>query len=276
MKTNHPWNDYSGILFYRVFVMNQKEWKNSEKYDGKYSWRNKARSIQKSLQYNQDPNASIIHHLRDTEEQRKYNDEHYEFWGFNQDGTFEYGKYVVFVTKEEHIEIHRCSEETRIKLGEASRKNWKNKEYRNKVIKGNIGKKLPESVKQFLREIHLGDKNPQYGKHPSKETSEKRSASLKEFYKDNEAARNHLREMNSGDKNAMYGKFGKDHPKSGVKLSDETKDKIRAAHKNMHRLFTMAVENGFELSYRDFKKLSNDDREKLAYQNSTLAISDSV
>jgi hypothetical protein len=55
----------------------------------------------------------VRHHLRDTEEQRKYNDEHYEYFGFNQDGTFEYGKYIIFITKEEHTEIHRQSEETK-------------------------------------------------------------------------------------------------------------------------------------------------------------------
>ena len=48
--------------------MNQKEWKLSKKYDGKYSWYNKTRKIQKSLKYNSDPNAVVIHHLRDTEE----------------------------------------------------------------------------------------------------------------------------------------------------------------------------------------------------------------
>ena len=65
--------------------MNQKEWKISEQYKDKFKWYNKTRKIQKSLQYNQDINAKIIHHLRDTEEQRKYNDEHYELWGFEID-----------------------------------------------------------------------------------------------------------------------------------------------------------------------------------------------
>ena len=88
--------------------MNQKEWKTSGRFKGKFEWYNKTRKIQKSLCYEQDPNANVIHHLRDTEEQRRYNDEHYELWGFevNEDGNehFEYGKYVVFWTKEYHDE----------------------------------------------------------------------------------------------------------------------------------------------------------------------------
>ena len=65
--------------------MNQKEWKKSGKFPGKYKWYNLTRKFQRSLCYEQDPNATVIHHLRDTEEQRKYNDEHYELWGFEID-----------------------------------------------------------------------------------------------------------------------------------------------------------------------------------------------
>ena len=68
---------------------------------------------------NIDVDATDIHHLRDTEEQRKYNDEHYELWGHNLDGTFEYGKYVVFWTHEHHIKYHILSEETRRKLSDS-------------------------------------------------------------------------------------------------------------------------------------------------------------
>ena len=66
-------------------LMNQTEWKISEQYKDKFKWYNKTRKIQKSLQYNQDTNAKIIHHLRDTEEQRKYNNEKYEIRGLQID-----------------------------------------------------------------------------------------------------------------------------------------------------------------------------------------------
>lgn len=102
--------------------MNQKTWKdycNTNKSLIDFSFYNRVRNIQKSFHHNPDPNAVVIHHLRDTEEQRKYNDEHYELWGFEIDENgneyFEYGKYVVFITKEEHTEIHKLSEETKKK-----------------------------------------------------------------------------------------------------------------------------------------------------------------
>ena len=61
-----------------------------------------------------------VHHRDDTEETRKYNTEHYERWGCNEDGTFEEGKYVIFMTSAEHTAYHRTgkkfSEEHRAKL----------------------------------------------------------------------------------------------------------------------------------------------------------------
>lgn len=107
--------------------MNRKEWKEFCKLDaGKaHCWYNQVRKKLLSKEFesleNCDIDARVIHHLRDTEEQRKYNDEHYELFGFevdeNGNGHFEYGKYVVFWTKEHHINYHHHSEETRKKIG---------------------------------------------------------------------------------------------------------------------------------------------------------------
>ncbi len=132
--------------------MDQREWRylrDNHKELLDFTHYNNTRKIQKSLQYNQDPNAKVIHHLRDTEEQRRYNDEHYEYWGFNQDGTFEYGKYVIFVTKEWHNKYHKHSEETRKKLSIA----------------------------------HSGSKNHFYGKHHSETSKIKMSVSQKNRFK---------------------------------------------------------------------------------------------
>lgn len=126
--------------------MNQKEWKTSEKYKDKYEWYNKTRKLQRSLCYESDPNANIIHHLRDTEEQRKYNDEHYELWGHNLDGTFEYGKYVVFWTKEKHDQYHAQSEETRKK--------------NSKGVKASI----TSERRKRMSEVQSGENNSMYGK----------------------------------------------------------------------------------------------------------------
>lgn len=132
--------------------MNIKEWQTSCKenwfsVDHKYDIA--SRQIQKSLKYNPDPNATVRHHLRDTEEQRKYNDEHYELWGFEIDENgnehFEYGKYVIFVTGEEHRAIHALSEETRKKMSEAQ-KGEKNNMY---------GKRHSDATKQKMSESHM-------------------------------------------------------------------------------------------------------------------------
>ena len=110
--------------------MNRKELKELCRLDkgNAYHWYNKVRKFLRSKEFesleNCDKDAKVIHHLRDTEEQRKYNDEHYEMFGFEIDENgselFNYGKYVVFWTKEHHNEYHKCSEETRNKLSIAS------------------------------------------------------------------------------------------------------------------------------------------------------------
>lgn len=138
--------------------MNREEWKSCSDRKLKWQWANKCRKIQRSLQYNKNPKAVVRHHLRDTEEQRKYNDEHYEYFGFNQDGTFEYGKYIIFVTKEEHSSLHSVSEETRKKRSKSLKGIHKTEEWRKKLSKSNKGKhycsdeqrkQLSESAKNY-------------------------------------------------------------------------------------------------------------------------------
>lgn len=155
--------------------MDQKEWKSSQKYEGKYIWYNKAKQIQRSLVYNKDAAAKVIHHLRDTEDQRKYNDEHYEFWGFNQDGSFEYGKYVVFVTNKEHTEIHKHSEETRRKMREHNAKSMLGKHH-SEDAKHSISSALKGITRSddTKNKISLANK----GKIVSQETRDKLSKSI--------------------------------------------------------------------------------------------------
>jgi hypothetical protein len=152
--------------------MNQQEWKTSGRFRGKYKWYNKTRELQKSLCYESDTNANIIHHLRDTEEQRKYNDTHYEYWGFNEDGTYEYGKYVVFWTKERHDAYHKESDETRLKKSNAAKEHWANDDYRNKISNSLIGHVVSDETRAKLSaEMH--------GKRHSDETRMKMSAAHK-------------------------------------------------------------------------------------------------
>lgn len=138
--------------------MNRKEWKASD-ISNKFEWYNKARKLQKSLQYNSDPSAIVIHHLRNTEEQRNYNDEHYELWGHNLDGSFEYGRYVIFVTKEEHLEIHSCSEETRAKVSIANKLHWEDPVYKSAMIK-KIKESWTQERKESYSKAQSGENNP--------------------------------------------------------------------------------------------------------------------
>lgn len=219
MKINHPYNLFVELLLYNGNAMNQKEWKKSGKFPGKHEWYNKTRKIQKSLKYNSNPESKVIHHLRDTEEQRKYNDEHYEFWGFNQDGTFEYGKYVIFLTKEEHTEVHKCSEETIKKKLENQPRGINHHLY---------GKHQSDEVKEKLRLTNLG-------KHHSEETCKKISehnakSMLGKHHTDE--TKQKLREANLGKHHSEVSKQSISNTLKGIKRSDETKKKICLANKD--------------------------------------------
>lgn len=250
--------------------MDQNEWNKSGKFPNKYEWYNQTRKIQKSLKFNKDISANVIHHLRDTEEQRKYNDEHYEFWGFNQDGTFEYGKYVIFVTKEEHDEIHRDSLETRQRTSEASKLNWQDENYRNNLVK-----KMYESWtyarKEHISKIRIGrchseeskkkmsDHNWCKGKHLPDEIKKKISKSEK------------------GKKIEDWHRQRVSYANKGKILSDETKQKMRvskmgALNPRYNKLGTML---GRHQSDEARRKLSEAKKGKILSAEHRQAISNS-
>lgn len=229
--------------------MNIKEWQKAceegwapRKYDIL------CRSEQRSLKHNHNPNATVRHHLRDTEEQRKYNDEHYELWGFEIDENgneyFEYGKYIIFITTEEHNAIHALSEETRKKIGDANR-GENNGMYNVRLCgenNGMYGKHHTEEAKRLISEssklrwadeeyynsmckkfwlywtdekrsersaLYSGENHPMYGKHHSEESKKNMSEGRIKFYQDHP-------DFMSGENNPMYGKH----------LSEEHKRKI--------------------------------------------------
>lgn len=131
--------------------MNMKDYAKICKADARAGriWYNKVRKMLLSREFelleNCDKDAKVIHHLRDTEEQRKYNDEHYELWGFEIDENgnehFEYGKYVVFWTKEHHNDYHHHSEETRKKISSIIADKWTDEAFRNEMCKNRKGRK---------------------------------------------------------------------------------------------------------------------------------------
>lgn len=186
--------------------MNRKEWLECDNNEIKWYWRTKCEEIRKTLKYNPDPKATHKHHLFNTPEQIKYNNSHYEMWGFNEDGTFEYGKYIIFVTPEEHSKLHSESEITKYRKSESQ----KNRHLNNPVS---------EETRKKLREKNLGKKNPMYGKHPSDETRKKMSESQKARWTD--------------ERRVEWSKkyTGKNSPLYGKTLSNETKDKISQSTK---------------------------------------------
>lgn len=198
--------------------MNQTIWKQQCKTNKSlvdFSFYNRVKSIQKSLQYNKDPKAVVIHHLRDTEEQRKYNDEHYELWGFEIDENgnehFEYGKYVIFVTKEEHTKIHKLSEETRKKISASNKGKYVSEETRKKISETWMGHVVSEETRKKMSENRkgkgTGESNHNYGKSLSEETKKKISESRKGKC--------------SGDEHWLYGK----------QLPEDIKQRISKTHK---------------------------------------------
>ena len=109
----------------------------------------------------------VIHHRNDTEECIAYNKEHYELWGHNLDGTFEYGKYVVFMTRAEHCAYHLAgrtvTDETKHKISESQKGLQAGENHPN------YGKHRSNETKRKISIANSGSNNGMYGTHHSKE-----------------------------------------------------------------------------------------------------------
>lgn len=115
----------------------------------------------------------VVHHRDDTEECKKYNDEHYERWGFNEDGSFEYGKYVIFMTNSEHMSYHNKCRKVSRETREKRRIKWLGDK------NPNWGKPLSDETKAKISNTLKGRMPWMFGKHHSDETKEKlRAANL--------------------------------------------------------------------------------------------------
>lgn len=178
----------------------------------------------------------VIHHRDDNDAVRAYNKANYKLWGHNLDGTFEYGKYIVFITRSEHMRHHNKnrSEETLQKLSENNAHYWK-------------GKTLTNVHKQNISESLKGEKNPMYGKNHTDEAREKMSESQKAINR-------------SGEKNPMYGvhRRGENAPHYGKTHTKEAVQKMSEASKKLHiacrLLFNVYHENGGKLKYMAFRR----------------------
>lgn len=156
----------------------------------------------------------IVHHRDDTEECRAYNKAHYKRWGFNEDGTFEYGKYVIFMTRSYHMKHHRT------------------------------GTKLTEEQKCHLSEINTGERHPQYGTHHSEDTrkklSEQKLGSKNPMYQKDftEEHRKHLSESYAGHR---------------PEVLEKNRESNRKRMLQVGKLWSIYKQNNGPLSYPEFR-----------------------
>ena len=61
---------------------------------------------------------------------------------------------------------------------------WRYDNWKRNVSNGKKGKPMPESLREFFRQLYKGERNPFYGKHHSQETKEKISEKKKSYYKE--------------------------------------------------------------------------------------------
>ena len=132
----------------------------------------------------------VVHHRNDTEECRKYNEEHYELWGHNLDGTFEYGKYVVFMTHAEHLSYHHKG----IKLTDE----WKQRISENSAhVSGMKGKHHSEATRQLIS-------NSMYGKLKGVPKSDETRRRMSEAKKGKQLSPEHKQQMKNTFKALSY------------------------------------------------------------------------
>ena len=176
-----------------------------------------------------------VHHRDDTEETRKYNEEHYERWGFNEDGTFEYGTYVIFMTLSEHTAYHKpnsyFTEETRRKLSAALTGRVFTTEHRERIgasLKGRTRLPPSDETRRKMSESHKGSNNAMYGRHHSDETRDRLSE---------------LATKRTGSKNPMYGKIH----------SEKSKQKMRNTLEKIRQCYAEYKSNGGMLAWSEFR-----------------------
>lgn len=108
-----------------------------------------------------------VHHRDDTEEALEYNNNHYELWGFNEDGTFELGKYVLFMTAAEHAYYHHIgnknhmygkhhTNETRARISATEKGRMLTEEHKAKISAAKRGKTHTEEAKAKISAANRG------------------------------------------------------------------------------------------------------------------------
>lgn len=137
--------------------MNRDEYSKQPGNRSTYEYKYVHRLLNEWKQQNEITALCVVHHRDDNDEVRAYNEAHYELWGFNEDGTFEYGKYVLFMTRSEHRSHHNLGKQNPSCTHPFSEERRKRISQRMSG-EGNpmYGKPRSEYVKQRCREAHLG------------------------------------------------------------------------------------------------------------------------
>lgn len=219
--------------------MNQKQWKQKIKnkdYTSKgefWKYRNLARKYFDMT----NKKGYVIHHLRDTEEQRNFNDQYYERWGFDFNEEM---KYCVCISEKEHRQLHKFLQDTKLRMSESAKARG------GAAIKGlifyNNGmrniKLRPSALPPpgFVKGMLVTENMK--GRHPTKEEIEKAQRTKKERGTDkksaetrqkmSEAAKHykktpeHLKHI----REAAIKRRGIPAKNKGTKLSKEAKDKV--------------------------------------------------
>ena len=237
----------------------------SEYYNGNDKYNYYYKHVQKLLKDWKTENniieRCVVHHRDDTEECIKYNNEHYELWGFEIDKNgnlkFEEGKYVQFMTHQDHARYHNTGEknhfygkhlsnEHKNKISTAMKGNnspWYGKvlsaEHRHKLSISHIGKVLSDEQKKKISDTLKG-------RITSQETKAKMSQNNARYWK----GKHHSEETKEKIRAAQKGK----------KLSDEAYAKVSAARQCAKFLYNLYKNNGGILKWNDFNKaLKNGD-----------------
>lgn len=293
--------------------MNRQEWLECDNNEIKWYWRNKCEEIRKTLKYNPDPSATHKHHLFNTPEQIEYNNAHYEMWGFNEDGTFEYGKYIIFVTPEEHSQLHASSDETNKKRSIAMKKKWGDDNYREFWLEQHAQSFTEDRLKQMsdttksqwaddiIRDRRIEGIKRSWVGDEAAFRRENQSNRLKSLWRDDEY-RQRMSNMSkslwenpehraivsqkiSGENNGMYGKHLSDEVKEKIRkanlgkhLSDETKKKISESEKGkVTSEETKAKQRESKLGEKNpmyGKHMSDSAKSKISEFNKNKAVSD--
>ena len=260
--------------------MNREEWTSTYAYsNNKYNKHYKY--VQQLLKdwkvENNITESCVAHHRDDNDEVKSYNNAFYERWGCNEDGTFELGKYVQFMTRVEHAHYHnaggkspRCgkshTEETKRKISAANTGKHASEDARRKMSESRKGKTFSDEHKKKLSIALSGENNPMFGKTVSDETREKLSAAHKgRTFSDehkkkisialkgkivSDETREKLRQSRpdvNGENNPM---FGKHH---SIETKEKIKEKIKEKAKVFSMLYNVYKNNNGAKSCNEFK-----------------------